>query len=226
MASPSPRGGAHGQVVAQFLEAVIHSILFHRNVYPPTSFELAQLYGMAVHYNRHPQVAEYVKEVADRATRGDYALSEVRVLIYEDEGIDGRQGSQKREEDREGRGHQEMYRLAFSPSPPQDDLDQRATSERDADKWRWRRMYDGFKATLLRLEVLSRHTSYRLPSTPDSLSRRTFCVQLLTKQRLQNEPENDWMIIERPVTSSGPHAATPIHTVRLADSRCSIEIMF
>ena len=73
-------------VVQQFLEAVVHSILYHRNVYPPESFDKTQLYGMVVHQNRHPLVTDYVREVATKATAISHTLGEVRVIIFNGDG--------------------------------------------------------------------------------------------------------------------------------------------
>jgi len=217
-------------VVAQFLEAVMHSILYHRNVYPPSSFETTQLYGMVVHYNRHPQVADYVREVATKAlSGGSHAIGEVRMLVYHerDEGGDG-------DGDGDGERDRETYRLLFSPTdrmaPADRDTDQiDRTNEREAEKLKWFRMHDDFKATLLRIEVLCKSRAVDMPvvpTDPDALAGRTFRVQLVTTTMNGDDDmgretapglDDGWMVVERPAAPSGPRRATPVHTVRLVD---------
>ena len=227
-------------VVQQFLEAVVHSILYHRNVYPPESFEKTQLYGMVVRQNRHPLVTDYIREVATKATASVQTLSEVRVIICNGDGDDGDgdgdgDGGDGRTSRPVGRGkHDEMrgntpkgrelYRLVFSSLsafPDEDIRDVRDTNadpenDRQTEKRKWYRMQDDFKATLLRLEVLCRSQS--VPGDPDALSRRTFRMQLVTGPDADRaEDTGDWMVIQRPAVPPGPHRATPVHTVRLAE---------
>lgn len=231
------------QVVTQFLEAVAHTVLYYRNVYPPTSFENTQLYGMVVHQNRHPLVGDYIREAMVKATSSTHVLCEVRIIIHGDDGARLPQGEKstriadeerpKQDENKDG-NRDEMYRLVFSPSvfpfdPTQTALDDSkspirhdkkidANHERQAEKLKWYRMQDDFKATLLRLEVLCRAQPVPCVDDPEALARRTFRIQLVTRPcGEKSEAENDWMVIQRPVPKLGPQRATPVHRVRLVE---------
>lgn len=232
-------------VVQQFLEAVVHSILYHRNVYPPESFDRTQLYGMVVHRNRHPLVMDYIREVATKATASGHTLGEVRILIFNGNGDVGNDGDWEdsgdggddrtlRPEGWEKRGEmkenspegRELYRLVFSALSTLPDEDTRDAqdantdpeNDRQAEKRKWYRMQDDFKATLLRLEVLCRAQSVPGDGDPDALTSRTFRMQLVTRPDADRAEDNgDWMVIQRPAAPLGPRRATPVHTVRLAE---------
>lgn len=45
-----------------FLTVAIHTILYERAIYPPTSFLSARKYNFAVRQNRHPKVCEWVND--------------------------------------------------------------------------------------------------------------------------------------------------------------------
>ena len=226
-------------VLQQFLEAVVHSILYHRNVYPPESFEKTQLYGMVVHQNRHPLVADYVREIATKATASGHTLGEVRIIIFNGNGGDGddmmarpeRRKTHAEEGENSPQG-QELYRLVFSALSTFPDEDTRDTprdvgsnddrvdpeNDRQAEKRKWYRMQDDFKATLLRLEVLCRARPVPGNDDPDALSKRTFRIQLVTRPDADRaEDIGDWMVIQRPASPPRPRRATPVHTVRLAE---------
>lgn len=48
--------------LGSFLTVAIHSLLFHRRLYPPTSFLLARAYNLAVYQSRHPGVCAWVRD--------------------------------------------------------------------------------------------------------------------------------------------------------------------
>lgn len=50
------------EVVCEFLEAVVHQILFLRRLYDRDIFERERLYGIAVHRSRHPELNAYICE--------------------------------------------------------------------------------------------------------------------------------------------------------------------
>ena len=114
--------------VAEFVLAVIHCVLYHRGVYPASSFERRQLYGMAVPYHRHPKVVEYISRAVEQAQRvlSEDGRLDIRVPIIRDD------GSQRMVE---------MYRLVVSTA-----------DEQYAD---WYRVYDDFRAVLLRVQSMS-----------------------------------------------------------------------
>lgn len=45
-----------------FLTIAIHSLLYHRNLYPPTSFLTARAFNLAVHQSRHPTVCSWIND--------------------------------------------------------------------------------------------------------------------------------------------------------------------
>lgn len=225
MALTSQQFPQTAQVLSQFVEAVIHSILFHRNVYPGTSFEDTQLYGMIVHYNRHPQVADYVKAVAAKATSGGHVLAELRVVVYHELEHPAEHNPDTQDALDNDESIEETYRLTFSPTPfsyddPAEKDDKSEKNARAAEKLKWYRMHDDFRATLLRIEVLCK--SRVVPTDPQLLSRRTFRVQLVTTscstEKIHGDIEDiGWMVVERPAAPAVARRATPVHTVQLAD---------
>ena len=47
----------------EFIEALFHQILYHRQLYAPTMFERTKLYGIVVRRARHPELVEYIKDI-------------------------------------------------------------------------------------------------------------------------------------------------------------------
>ncbi|KAF4509119.1 hypothetical protein G6O67_005421 [Ophiocordyceps sinensis] len=45
-----------------FVTIAIHSLLYHRRLYPPTTFLLARAYNLPVHQSRHPAVCAWVRD--------------------------------------------------------------------------------------------------------------------------------------------------------------------
>jgi mitotic spindle assembly checkpoint protein MAD2B len=50
-------------VLLEFIEAVIHQVLFVRELYSADLFERRRLYGIAVRRARHPELCDYISEV-------------------------------------------------------------------------------------------------------------------------------------------------------------------
>ena len=139
--------------VAEFVRAVIHCVLYHRGVYPASSFERRQLYGMAVPYHRHPKVVEYISRAVEQAQRvlSEDGRLDIRVPIIRDDDDDG---SQKMVE---------MYRLVVSIA------DEQYTD--------WYRVYDDFRAVLLRLQSMSCSEMMEDASKRDVTFRIQICAQ-------------------------------------------------
>lgn len=49
-------------VLLEFFEALVHQILFVRELYSPELFERQRLYGIAVRHSRHPDLNSYISE--------------------------------------------------------------------------------------------------------------------------------------------------------------------
>lgn len=49
-------------VLLEFFEALVHQVLFVRELYSPELFERQRLYGIAVRRARHPDLATYVSD--------------------------------------------------------------------------------------------------------------------------------------------------------------------
>ena len=47
-------------VLLEFLEALVHQVLFVRELYAPELFERQRLYGIAVRRSRHPDLNAYI----------------------------------------------------------------------------------------------------------------------------------------------------------------------
>ncbi|XP_060518968.1 mitotic spindle assembly checkpoint protein MAD2B [Cylas formicarius] len=52
----------HLDIVAEFLEIVIHSVLYVKKLYPNSIFLPRKKYGLAVYQVVHPELREYIKE--------------------------------------------------------------------------------------------------------------------------------------------------------------------
>lgn len=136
--------------VAEFVLAVIHCVLYHRGVYPASSFEKRQLYGIAVPYHRHPKVVEYISRAVEQAQRvlSEDGRLDVRIPIVRDDG---------------SQGMVEMYRMVVSTA------DEQYTD--------WYRVYDDFRAVLLRLQSISCSEMMEDASKRDVTFRIQICAQ-------------------------------------------------
>lgn len=45
------------------VEVTLHTILYLRQIYPPTTFSRRRAHGVPVYQSRHPQVREYIAEI-------------------------------------------------------------------------------------------------------------------------------------------------------------------
>lgn len=50
-------------LLCECLEAIVHQLLFVRQLYSPELFERQRLYGVAVRKSRHPELNQYISEV-------------------------------------------------------------------------------------------------------------------------------------------------------------------
>jgi mitotic spindle assembly checkpoint protein MAD2B len=66
-------------ITLEFLEAVIHEILFTRELYRRDIFECRRLYGLAVHRSRHPDLNTYIED-ALHGLKDPIAASTLRKL--------------------------------------------------------------------------------------------------------------------------------------------------
>ncbi|KAK2577522.1 hypothetical protein KPH14_003613 [Odynerus spinipes] len=64
-----------GDILLEFLEAVINHILYFRKLYPKEIFVKKQIYGTVVHISEQPELNEYLRNV----------LITIRELLKEDE---------------------------------------------------------------------------------------------------------------------------------------------
>ena len=60
-----PTAAEWADVLLEFLEALVHQILYRFDVYPAASFEKRGAYGLCVHRCRHPAVCDYVHGVLE-----------------------------------------------------------------------------------------------------------------------------------------------------------------
>lgn len=116
--------------VAECVQSLIHSILYYRGVYPATSFEKRQLYGLVVPCHRHPKVVDYISKAVEqmRHVLLEEGRVDVRIPIIDDEG--------------EEMKIYEMYRFIFSRDAGKDGVS-------------WYTMYDDVRAAVLRLQAVS-----------------------------------------------------------------------
>jgi mitotic spindle assembly checkpoint protein MAD2B len=54
-------------VLIEFLECVVHTVLRQRNIYPPSVFEKKLKYGVGIWKSRHPDINSYITRVLTNA---------------------------------------------------------------------------------------------------------------------------------------------------------------
>ncbi|KAL6694147.1 DNA-binding protein [Trichoderma pleuroticola] len=64
-----------------FLTIAIHSLLFHRRLYPPTSFLAARAYNLPVHQSRHPRLCAWIADAVAAITVQLRAGSVRRIVL-------------------------------------------------------------------------------------------------------------------------------------------------
>lgn len=65
-------------MLLEALEAIVHQLLFVRQLYPAELFERQQLYGVAVRRSRHPELNSYIAEVVGSLKASDLATAGAR----------------------------------------------------------------------------------------------------------------------------------------------------
>lgn len=71
-----------------FLTIAIHSLLYHRNLYPSISFLTARAFNLAVHQSRHPAVCAWIND-AVAAVSSQLNDGSVRRIVFVVHGSDG-----------------------------------------------------------------------------------------------------------------------------------------
>lgn len=61
-AAPAAARDSLVDVLLEFLEALVHQVLFVRELYAPELFERQRLYGIAVRRSRHPDLNAYIAD--------------------------------------------------------------------------------------------------------------------------------------------------------------------
>lgn len=61
-AAPDPARDSLVDVLLEFLEALVHQVLFVRELYAHELFERQRLYGIAVRRSRHPDLNAYIAD--------------------------------------------------------------------------------------------------------------------------------------------------------------------
>lgn len=67
-AIPEPEAYALLNSFTEFLTIAIHSLLFHRGLYPPATFLAARAYNLPVHQSRHPRVCAWINDAVAAVT--------------------------------------------------------------------------------------------------------------------------------------------------------------
>ncbi|KAJ1984935.1 MAD2 mitotic arrest deficient-like 2 [Dimargaris cristalligena] len=57
---PSGTVATDGQLLNDFVEALVHQVIYSRHIYPPTLFEKKNRYGIPVFMSRHPALNSYI----------------------------------------------------------------------------------------------------------------------------------------------------------------------
>lgn len=68
----------------QFLLIFTHTLLYHRRVYPPSSFQPVRFYDLVVRQNRHPGVCEWIQEQTQAAIEAisKHSATHVSIAIF------------------------------------------------------------------------------------------------------------------------------------------------
>lgn len=59
---PAAHASALVSSFTSFLTIAVHSLLYHRRLYPPATFLLARAYNLPVHQSRHPAVCAWIRD--------------------------------------------------------------------------------------------------------------------------------------------------------------------
>lgn len=176
--------------VAEFLEAVIHCIVYQRGVYPASSFEDRQVYGLVVPRNRHPRVVEYIS----------HAIEQIKIVLSEDDRLDVRVPIIYEENGMV----REMYNIMVSP--------QGFTMTAENERGFWYRVYDDFRAVLLRLQSMSvSDMMTRLSQTQGDV---TFRIQMCANGKIRDLLQG-WMVVGRDREQPSKGKVIPLPTIHL-----------
>lgn len=80
-ALPPAQASALLSAFAAFLTVALHSLLYHRRLYPPASFLLARAYNLPVRQSRHPAVCAWVRDAVAAVAAQLRAAAARRVAI-------------------------------------------------------------------------------------------------------------------------------------------------
>ncbi|KAM0253610.1 hypothetical protein ACHAQJ_007185 [Trichoderma viride] len=72
-----------------FLTIAIHSLLYHRNLYPATSFLTARAFNLPVHQSRHPAVCAWINDAVS-AISNQLNVGTVRRIVFVVHGAQGK----------------------------------------------------------------------------------------------------------------------------------------
>ncbi|KAL7420084.1 hypothetical protein Q5752_005049 [Cryptotrichosporon argae] len=77
------------EALSSFLEVALHTILYLRQIYPPTTFARRRSHGVPVYQSRHPDVRAYVADVVHAIARemGRGAVRRVTVVVKDTQGL-------------------------------------------------------------------------------------------------------------------------------------------
>lgn len=81
---PLPQAARLLTSFAHFFTVSIHNILYHRSLYPQTTFLSTQAYNLAVHQSRHPAVCAWVRDAVDavKAQLVKGTVSRIAIVIH------------------------------------------------------------------------------------------------------------------------------------------------
>ena len=77
---PLPQAHTLLTAITDFLTVAIHTLLYHRRLYPPETFLAARAYNLAVRQNRHPRVVAWVRGAVD-AVAAQLAAAAARHVV-------------------------------------------------------------------------------------------------------------------------------------------------
>lgn len=153
--------------IVEFIQAIVHSVLYDRCIYPRESFEQCRLYGIVVYRNRHPDVVGYVEDSVQHmlGPLREKRLVEFQIPVYHHDG--GGMAYRLRE----------RYRIVFE--------DPRGGSDGGGDMKRddWYRVFDDCKAALMRLQALS--SSDMMPEAVVGQSTFRLCLKVRGREDIE-----------------------------------------
>eukprot|EP00890_Picochlorum_soloecismus_P006763 jgi/Picsp_1/911/NSC_04396-R1_mitotic spindle assembly checkpoint protein mad2b len=142
-------------VLLEFLEALVHQVLYRFDVYPASSFEKRAIYGVRVHRCRHPAVCDYVRgvlqDVKEPLIRG--LLQDFRILLSRDRATSIVISQQELQRDR-GDEYVCTFVVRIGEMRPSEEFSPAPWEGNDIDRQQFHRILDQFRATLMRIESM------------------------------------------------------------------------